>query len=165
MQRFRCHIDPRCLRRVTAGLVILLAGAAAPIAAHEELAGRLLIEHPWAVPAKAGDSTQLYMRIINYGHGPIHLLGLRTALAERARIMFRAAPGKIGTLDSVLIESGGSLGLDTSHMWIEISRLKQDLRPGESFSATVEFSDGSHAPVSVVVGKTHPGGGSGQHES
>ena len=153
-----------CISRVWAGsapigLAVALACAAAPVAAHEEMAGRLFIEHPWVTPAKAGATAWLYMRIVNEGRSGVHLLGVVTPAAERSGIMFRSGPGSVSTLASVLIEPEGSLGLHTSHMWIELSGLKRDLRSGDSFPATLEFSDGRRADVVVVVGEaTHPPG-------
>ena len=153
-----------CISRVRAGsapigLAVTLACAAAPVAAHEEMSGRLFIAHPWVTPAKAGATARLYRRIVNEGRSGVHLLGVVTRVAERSGTMFRSGPGSVSTLASVFIETEGSLGLHASHKWTELSGLTRDLRSGDSFPATLEFSDGRRADVVVVVGEaTHPPG-------
>ena len=138
--------------RVTAVLALLLT--LAPAAAHEEAAGRIQIEHPWALPAPAGGSTQLYMIIRNEASRSLHFFGVTTPAAASAHIMF-ASPGKIGTLQSVTVEAEGTLGLGTSHMWIELSGLTAPLRVGQSFPATLAFT-GFSMPITVVVEERRP---------
>lgn len=52
------------------------------------------------------------------------------------------------------VPASSTLDLHTSHVWIELAGLKQDLADGGSFSATVVFTDGLEIPVSVLVGIT-----------
>ena len=135
-------------RGMLAGFLLgVLAGV--PAMAHEEAVGRIQIDHPWALPAPAGGTTQLYMTIRNDGSRSVHFFGLKTPIAAASRIMF-ASPGKVGTLASITIEAECTLGLGSSHMWIELSGLKQALRIGDSFPATLEFT-GYEAPITVVV--------------
>ena len=151
----------RVARRVLAG-ALLSSLLLSPLArAHEEAAGQIQVEHPWALPAAPGASTQLYMTIRNEASRPVHFFGLTTPVAAASRIMF-ASPGKTGTLQSVTIQAEGTLGLGTSHMWIELSGLTSALRVGQSFPAELAFT-GFTLGISVIVEERRSPSGAGAH--
>ena len=144
------------LRRVLGGWWTLAALVAAAVsggaAAHEELSGDITIEHPWAMPGKAGATTRVFMLVRNDERSPVHLLRVTTPVAEAARIGFRS-PGRDEHLDSLSVPPDGSLRMDTSHMWVELLNLREDLEDGETFPATIHFSDGRQVDVVIAVGQ------------
>jgi copper(I)-binding protein len=118
--------------------------------AHEAENGRIQVAHPWALPAKAGEATKVYMTITNADTQARPFFGLHTPEADRAEIRF-ASPTGIGTLESIAIEGEGKLSLGTSHMWIELVALRRELRIGDSFAATLAFAD-YEVPINIIVG-------------
>jgi hypothetical protein len=133
-----------------AALVAAVASGGA--AAHEELSGDITIEHPWAMPGKAGGTTRVFMLVRNDERSPVHLLRVTTPVAEAARIGFRSI-GRDEHLESVPIPPDEKLRMDTSHMWVELLNLREDLEDGETFPATIQFSDGRRVDVTIAVGQ------------
>jgi len=149
------------IRLLTNGLAIYLFAIAIIFSsgeyakAHELDFGQVAVEHPWALPARAGGSTRMYLIIENEGHSSIYFTGVKTPVASESSIMFQSDPGVERSLDSITVPTDESLNFGTSHMWIALRNLRQDLNEGDSFPAALEFGEGRQILVIVTVGKVH----------
>ena len=123
--------------------------------AHEIDFGLFSVEHPWAQPAKAGNSTRLYLVITNEGPSSVYFTGLKTPVASESSIMVQLEPGVERSLDSLSLPAGESLNFRTSHMWVALRNLRKNLNQGDSFPAALEFGGGRQVLIIVTVGKVH----------
>lgn len=120
--------------------------------AHSADWGKVTIDHPWALPAKAGSSTKLYMKITNDDPAAtIYFFGVRTEVASETKLQIWTGPARSGTLDSISVPAGETLDLGTSHFWIALNGLKRNLVAGETFTATANFGDRRDVELSVLV--------------
>lgn len=135
--------------------VATIVSAHAGAKAHEIDFGLLTVEHPWAQPAKAGNSTRLYLVITNEGPSSVYFTGLKTPVASEASIIVQLEPGVERSLDSITMQAGETLNFGTSHMWIALQNLRRNLNQGDSFPAALEFGGDRQVLVIVTVGKVH----------
>lgn len=139
-----------CLQILVVTLVTLSSADA-----HELYLGQIVVQHPWVLPAKAGESTRLYLAITNEGYSPVYFTGVKTPVANETAITFQSKPGVTRSLDFITVPSGETLNLGTSHMWIAVRNIKQDLTLGDKFPAALEFGQGRQVLVVVSVGRVH----------
>ena len=137
---------------VTITAIVIALGNAE---AHEIDFGLVTIEHPWAQPAKAGDSTRLYLVITNEGPSSVYFTGVKTPVASESAIMVELEPGVERSLESMVVQGEESLNFGTSHMWVALRNLRRNLEPDDSFPAALEFGNGRQILVIVAVGKRH----------
>jgi copper(I)-binding protein len=123
------------------------------LAAHEFWEGDVRISHPWAVPAKAGKNTRLYLVIENEEQARITLMNLATPVAKSARFQFQADAETVLSLSSRTIGSEETLNVASHHMWFELHDLRRDLIKGSTFPAVLTLADGRIIKFSVVVGR------------
>lgn len=135
-------------------LLVILTGSAS-VGAHELILGQIIVQHPWALPAKAGTSSRLYIAITNEGYSPVFFTGLKTPVANQTSIMFQSGPGEERSIEFVTVQPDETLNFATSHMWIDLRGLKRDLAPGDKFPAALEFGVGRQVLVVVSVGREH----------
>lgn len=136
---------------VSVGLVFAMASWS--LAAHEFWEGDVRISHPWAVPAKAGKNTRLYLVIENEEQARITLMNLATPVAKSARFQFQADAETVLSLSSRTIGSEETLNVASHHMWFELHDLRRDLIKGSTFPAVLTLADGRIIKFSVVVGR------------
>lgn len=137
------------LAHALAILICTWAGAAWP---HSETAGQLELGHPWAKPARAGGSTQMFLEFAGKTDQGVHFLGVATPIARRAEIRFRSSPNSTATLESLSMIDDEPPDFGSSHLWIELIDLRRDLESGMTFPATLRFSNGLVAEITVLVG-------------
>jgi len=146
-------IGPTAMKSRWAILMAVILWLACMSGAHAHSAdwGRVTIDHPWALPAKAGSSTKLYLKVTNDEPSTIYFYGVRTDVASETKLQIWTGPGRSGTLESVSVPAGEALDLGTSHFWIALNGLKKDLVAGQTFTATANFGDRRDVELSVLV--------------
>ena len=128
---------------------------AAPARAHESTSHHVIITHPWAMAAKAGENTRVYMVIENEETENITVTGLETPVARRAQFRFQADSETVASLSSRSILPEEALNVGTSHMWFELVDLRRDLVMGSQFKAALKRADGRSLDLTGFVGHTH----------
>ena len=131
---------------------ILLVAAQSATRAHEASTSDIIISHPWAEPADAGQNTRLHAVIENEEPFRVSLTGITTSVAKRAELRFLSHGGAVRKLESRTIDAEGVLNLGSHHMWIELVELKRALRVGDVFPVVMEFGDRGALRFEVIVG-------------
>jgi copper(I)-binding protein len=105
-----------------------------------ELGGsRVRVEVATATPAPKGGRSRLQFRIVNEGRDPLHLISVRSDVAERADLVARTGASTETLLTSFPIPPGAELDLTTSHLRFELYPLRRDLVTDETFTAILDF--------------------------
>lgn len=135
--------------------VIMVFMIAVPACAHESMSHHVIITHPWAMAAKAGENTRVFMVIENEETESIVITALETPVARGAQFRFQADPETVASLSSRSIRPEEALNVGTSHMWFELIDLRRDLVMGSQFKAALKLADGRSIILTVFVGHTH----------
>lgn len=139
---------------LVAAALLLSAGAAL---AHEYTLGALEIEHPWsrATPggAKVGGG---YMVIENDADAPDRLLSIQSDVAETVQIheMKMSADGMMSMTEvegGLEIPAKGKVELAPGGYHVMFMGLKQPLKEGESFDASLTFEKAGSIAVKFKV--------------
>ena len=138
-------------RRRFAALIVLLAGALAPVTAgaHSAEVEGVKIGHAWAPPAE-GDGAAVYMPILNDRDEAVSLVSASTPIAERVRL--RETDDGAATFYSSLKLAPGqpvSLAEWRVHLWLD--GLNRDLEVGDTFPLTVTFEPGGSVELEIYV--------------
>jgi len=128
--------------------------------AHESSTGDVRLLHPWAMPAKAGANTRLYMVIENDESENITLMSLETSVAQSAQFRFQADAKTVLPLSSRSVMSEEALNVGSHHMWFELMGLRRDLVEGGEFPAKLSLADGRIINLTVAVGRSIKADGS-----
>jgi len=121
--------------------------------AHDLDLGRLIIGHPWATPGQVGASSKMHFTIRNEDSASALFTGVRSPVATEGKIRAYVEPGVSHVLNSIPIPAGEMLNFSTSHMWVDLSGLKEGLRVGRSFPVSLKFEGGRSLAIVVTVGE------------
>lgn len=117
--------------------------------------GDLVIELPWArASIGTGRPVAGYFTITNKGKEDDRMIGLETAVAEKAEVHATVNDGgvmKMLHVEDLTIRSGETLTLEPGGLHIMLMGLREPLRKGGSFPLTVTFEKGGRATVQVSV--------------
>ena len=148
------------MRRLMLALALL---AATPAFAASYRLGTLEASQPWSRPAAAGMNGAGYLSVSNKGTTPETLNAVETPAATRVEI-HRMSMGPGGVM-SMKPEAGPSLAPGQTVMFgpgglhLMLIGLKQPLKVGDSFPATLVFASGARLKVAFKVGLAAPMGG------
>lgn len=124
-------------------------------AAHEVNAGPLTIQHPWArATAGAAKVGALYLTVRNDGAEADRLLGVATEAAEKCELHLSSTDNGMMTMrmvEQVEIPAGGAATFAPQGAHIMLIGLKQPLKKGDRFPATLRFEKAGEVAVEVAV--------------
>jgi hypothetical protein len=138
-------------------IAAVLAGwAAMPAQAADVTAGSLKISAPWARATPKGASVGGgYMTITNTGTAPDRLVGGSTDLAKSFEVHEMKMDGGVMKMRPVAggleIKPGQTVTLEPSGYHVMFVGLKQQLKQGEHFKATLEFAKAGKVEVDFAV--------------
>lgn len=143
--------------------------AASPVLAHEYTVGGLKIGHPWARATPKGATVGGgYMTLTNNGTAPERLLGGSTGAAKSFELHAMKMEGGVMKMRPVAggieIKPGQTVKLDPNGYHVMLVGLKEQLKQGSRFKATLDFEKAGKVDVEFVVegiGAKTPGG---QHD-
>ena len=107
------------------------------------------VKDPYIQAAPAGQAgSAAFMRLENTGRATHALTSVQSVVAESAQLQNAkdAVP-----LPRIEVPAGGQMELHADGPHIELSGLKEELKPGESVSLTLIFDDGSQTSVLAPV--------------
>ncbi len=147
-------------------LTAVLSLLALPAQAADVTAGPLKISAVWARATPNGASVGGgYMTITNTGSEADHLIGGSTAIASRFEVHEMKMDNGIMKMRPVAggieIKPGQTVTLDPSGYHVMLVGLRQQLKQGEHFKATLEFAKAGKVDVDFTVeglGAMHGGG-------
>ncbi len=134
-------------------MILGLLGAAL-LAACGGGSGSLAVRDAWARPAEQGQNSAVYFVIENPGAADT-LLGVSSDAAEAVE-MHRSVMADDGTMKmehqkSVSVPAKGSLEFKPGSYHVMLIGLKQPLKVGDTFQATLHFQNGGDIPLEVTV--------------
>lgn len=147
---------------LTAAMLGLLA---LPAQADDVMAGALKISAAWArATPKSASVGGGYLTVTNTGTTPDNLIGGATAIASRFEVHEMKMDNgimKMRPVGSIEIKPGQSITLAPGGFHVMLVGLKQQLKEGEHFKATLEFAKAGKVDVDFTVeglGAMHGGG-------
>lgn len=105
-----------------------------------------------ATPTPKGGTSQITLRLENFGNTDVYLIGIRSKKAESGTLMIRPAGGPAQAADQYLVKSEETLDLTTSHIWMELRGMHAPLAAGEAVDFDLVFRNG----ISPGVAHVHP---------
>ncbi len=137
-------------------IAVVLSLLALPTQAADITAGSLKISAPWARATPKGASVGGgYMTITNTGTAADHLIGGSTAVASRFEIHEMKIDNGIMKMRPVAggieIKPGQTVQLNPSGYHVMLVGLKQQLKQGDHFKATLEFEKAGKVDVDFTV--------------
>jgi copper(I)-binding protein len=105
----------------------------------EELGSDIRIEAVAATAGPKGGMSRLRFRIVNDGLAGLHLLGIRTEVAEKAELIAKIGANAAVVMQSISIPSEETLDLTTSHLVYQLYPLHRSLTLDDEFSITLDF--------------------------
>jgi periplasmic copper chaperone A len=148
---------------------LLAVGLAVPVHAEDVMAGALKISAPWARATPKGASVGGgYMTITNTGTTPDRLMGGSTNVADQFDVHEMKMDNGVMKMRPVIggleIKPGQTVKLDPAGYHIMLVGLKQQLKEGEHFKATLDFAKAGKVDVdftiesmgAMSIGGTHP---------
>jgi hypothetical protein len=140
---------------------MIIAALSAPLAtslafAHDYTVGSLKIDHPWARATPKGASVGGgYMKITNNGSEPDRLIGGSTDVAKSFEIHEMKMEGGVMKMRPVAggleIKPGATVTFDPSSYHVMFVGLKNQLKQGSHFKATLEFAKAGKVDVDFTV--------------
>lgn len=141
-------------------LMLLLALAATPLAAHDQKSGELHIIHPSIPePAATAKAAAGYVTISNEGEAPEELIGVRSPFAETTTLhttLFEDGVAKMRPLIAVPIAPGDVVNLEPGGMHVMFMGLTGTAQEGDMIPATLIFRRAGEVAVEFMV---DPAGG------
>jgi copper(I)-binding protein len=143
----------------------LLVAGSHMAAAHEFKIGDLEIEHPWSRATPAGAKVGGgYLAITNNGSAPDRLVSITSDISDKAELHQMAVKDGVMTMRPIEggleIPAGGKVDLKSGAFHLMFVGLKQPLKQGESFAATLTFEKAGSVEVKFAVEAI---GASGEH--
>jgi len=142
----------------TAFIIAALCAALAtsPALAHDYTAGNLKIGHPWARATPKGASVGGgYLKITNTGTAADRLVGGSTDIAGSFEVHEMKMEGSVMKMRPVAggleIKPGQTVTLDPSGYHVMFVGLKDQLKQGERFKATLEFAKAGKVDVDFAI--------------
>jgi len=150
-------------------MAAVLSLLALPAQAADVMAGTLKISAPWARATPKGASVGGgYMTITNTGTTPDNLIGGSTAISSRFEVHEMTMDNGVMKMRPVSggieIKPGQTVKLEPGGYHVMFVGMKQQLKEGEHFKATLEFAKAGKVEVDFAVeglGAMHGGGESG----
>jgi periplasmic copper chaperone A len=145
------------MTRTTFTLAIMLAAwATLPAQAADVTVGALKVSAPWARATPKGASVGGgYMKITNTGSAPDHLIGGSTDVAKSFEVHEMKMEGGLMKMRSVAggieIKPGETVTLDPDGYHVMLVGLKEQLKQGDHFKATLEFAKAGKVDVDFTV--------------
>jgi len=144
----------------------VLSLLALPAQAADVMAGSLKISAPWARATPKGASVGGgYMSITNTGSAPDHLIGGSTAVSSRFEVHEMKMDNGVMKMRPVAggieIKPGQTVKLEPNGYHVMFVGMKQQLKQGDHFKATLEFEKAGKVDVDFTVegiGAMHGGG-------
>ncbi len=135
---------------------VVLSLLALPTQAADITAGSLKISGPWARATPKGASVGGgYMTITNTGTATDHLIGGSTTVASRFEVHEMKIDNGIMKMRPVAggieIKPGQTVQLNPSGFHVMLIGLKQQLKQGDHFKATLEFEKAGKVDVDFTV--------------
>jgi copper(I)-binding protein len=135
---------------------VLAALAAMPAQAADVTAGSLKISAPWARATPKGASVGGgYMTITNSGTAPDRLIGGFADVARSFEVHEMKMDGGVMKMrpvaNGIEIKPGQTATLEPSGYHVMLVGLKQQLKQGEHFKATLEFAKAGKVDVDFTV--------------
>jgi copper(I)-binding protein len=130
--------------------VLLLAASVLtiPAAAHDFGLANLRIDHPYALPADAGQTGRVFFRTLkNLGRAPGRLVGASSPVADSTVVIGTVAEGAAIDIPG---RSATKIRHDQSQ-WIELRGLKEALTEGDEFPLTLSFEGLGEKEITVTV--------------
>ena len=155
--------------RITSIVAIVFAALAIPSAqAADVTVGGLKISSPWARATPKGASVGGgYMTITNTGAAPDRLVGGSTDIAKSFEVHEMKMDGGVMKMRPVAggleIKPGQTVTLDPSGYHVMFVGLKDQLKQGSRFKATLDFAKTGKVEVDFVVEGIGAKTGSGDH--
>ena len=136
--------------------VLSAALAASPAFAHDYTVGSLKIDHPWARATPKGASVGGgYMKITNNGTAPDRLVGGSTDISNSFEVHEMTMDGGVMKMRPVAggieIKPGETVTLDPGGYHVMLIGLKDQLKQGSRFKATLEFAKAGKVDVDFAV--------------
>jgi copper(I)-binding protein len=141
--------------------LMIIAALSTPLAtslvfAHDYTVGSLKIDHPWARATPKGASVGGgYMKITNNGSEPDRLIGGSTDMAKSFEVHEMTMDGGVMKMRPVAggieIKPGETVALDPSGYHVMFVGLKDQLKQGSRFKATLDFANAGKINVDFVV--------------
>jgi hypothetical protein len=130
--------------------------ATSPAFAHDYTIGSLKIGHPWARATPKGATVGGgYMTITNTGTVPERLTGGTTDIAKTFEVHEMKMEGGVMKMRPVSagieIKPGQTVTLDPDGYHIMLVGLKEQLKQGSRFKATLDFANAGKVDVDFVV--------------
>ena len=135
---------------------VLAAWAVMPAQAADVTAGSLKISAPWARATPKGASVGGgYMTITNSGTAPDRLIGGSADVAGSFEVHEMKMDGGVMKMrpvaNGIEIKPGQTVTLEPSGYHVMLVGLKQQLKQGEHFKATLEFAKAGKVDVDFTV--------------
>jgi hypothetical protein len=155
----------------TALIIAALSAALAtsPTFAHDYTVGSLKIDHPWARATPKGASVGGgYMKITNSGTAPDRLVGGSTDISGSFEVHEMKMEGGVMKMRPVAggleIKPGQTVTLDPSGYHVMFVGLKDQLKQGDRFKATLQFAQAGKVDVDFKVEGIGAQTGGGDHD-
>ena len=129
-----------------------LAAAAAPA---------VTVSGAWSRPALAGMSVGVvYLTVANHGRTPDRLVGASTPVAAMAELHRSSVANGVSSMTpapgGLAVPAGGTVRLEPNGYHLMLMGLKQGLKPGARFPATLQFAHAGKLQVQVQVRSAAP---------
>jgi len=144
------------MTRISLVIAVLAALTAMPAQAEDFMAGSLKISSPWARATPKGASVGGgYMTITNTGSAPDRLIGGSTDIAKGFEVHEMKMDGGVMKMRPVAggieIKPGQTVKLDPSGYHVMFMGLKEQLKKGGHFKATLDFAKAGKVAVDFAV--------------
>ncbi len=145
------------MRKIIAGLALMLSLLSIPALAHEFKAGDITINHPWARAsatsmAKAGGA---FLTLHNMGDVDDVLLSASTPVAKKAEIhghkMNDDGMMQMYEYGPLTIPAKGKIELKPGNLHIMLMKLAAPLIEGEMFPITLTFEKAGTVTIDVMI--------------
>lgn len=136
---------------ITAGLM-----AACGAAPSQDSAGpKIMVMKPWSRPSPmvAGNGA-VYMTLMNEGDSDDTLLSAETDVAEAVELHETQMVDdvmKMSPVANVEVPAGGSANLEPGGLHVMLINLKEELRPGEKLSLTLNFEKSGPMTIEAEI--------------
>ena len=97
------------------------------------LGDQVQVENAYATSGPAASSTEVRFRLVNDSGTTVVLLGVSSRIAKNSRLVARIGALDTTELQSISVPAGEVLDLTTSHLWYELSPLRNKLEAGDVF--------------------------------
>jgi len=144
------------MTRISFVIAVLAALAAMPAQAKDFMAGSLKISSPWARATPKGASVGGgYMTITNTGTAPDRFIGGSADISKSFEVHEMKMEGGVMKMRPVAggieIKPGQTVTLDPNGYHVMFVGLKEQLKQGSHFKATLDFAKAGKVPVEFAV--------------